>query len=220
MERFFTNLDARKNILPCPQCKTGLVIQSQKIQLGNSLPLTEADLKKEEEYKVKLPKVVEKYEKNYREWVSREEDKKEIEYAPIFYSADSFCEKSTLEDSNGTYTLGTVIWNDNTRLENKYLMTKPIGQIPYTISSTYLAFTNAPIDKETLESMVQYYNETKDMLKLYQKINDHCAKRRPGRCQGIGDRMVESRIQLLSKSDQNAHNGDRFWAMDDQRQGR
>lgn len=100
-------------------------------------------------------------------------DKKEIEYAPIFYSADSFCEKSTLEDSNGTYTLGTVIWNDNTRLENKYLMTKPIGQIPYTISSTYLAFTNAPIDKETLESMVQYYNETNDMLKLYKKVNDH-----------------------------------------------
>lgn len=79
MERFFTNLDARKNILPCPQCKTGLVIQSQKIQLGNSAPLTEADLKKEEEYKVKLPKVVEKYDKNYREWISREEDKKEIE---------------------------------------------------------------------------------------------------------------------------------------------
>lgn len=100
-------------------------------------------------------------------------DKKEIEYAPIFYRSDSYCEKSTITDSNGTYILGTVIWNDNTRLESKFLLTKPEGQIPYTISSTYLAFTNAPIDKETLEEMVNYYNETNDMLKLYRKINDH-----------------------------------------------
>jgi DNA repair exonuclease SbcCD ATPase subunit len=79
MEKFFTNLEARKNTFPCPSCKTSLIIQSQKIQPGNLAPLSEADLKKEEEYKVKLPKVIEKYDKNYREWISREEDKKEIE---------------------------------------------------------------------------------------------------------------------------------------------
>jgi len=79
MEKFFTNLEARKNTFPCPSCKTSLVIQSQKIQPGNLAPLTEIDMKKEEEYKIKLPKVIEKYDKNYREWISREEDKKEIE---------------------------------------------------------------------------------------------------------------------------------------------
>ena len=79
MERFLNNLESRKNIHSCPQCKTSLVIQSCKIQAGNLPPLTEADHKKEEEYRVKLPKVIEKYEKNYREWISREEDKKEIQ---------------------------------------------------------------------------------------------------------------------------------------------
>jgi ABC-type oligopeptide transport system ATPase subunit len=79
MERFFSNLDARKNVYACPQCKSSLIIQSQKIQPASLAPLSEADLKKEEEYKVKLPKVIEKYDKNYREWVSREEDKKELD---------------------------------------------------------------------------------------------------------------------------------------------
>jgi hypothetical protein len=64
MERFFTNLEARKNIYACPQCKSSLVIQSQKIQPANLPPLTEADIKKEEEYRTKLPKVIEKYDKN------------------------------------------------------------------------------------------------------------------------------------------------------------
>jgi DNA repair exonuclease SbcCD ATPase subunit len=79
MERFFSNLDARKNVYACPQCKSSLIIQSQKIQPASVAPLSEADLKKEEEYKLKLPKVIEKYDKNYREWISREEDKKELE---------------------------------------------------------------------------------------------------------------------------------------------
>jgi len=100
-------------------------------------------------------------------------NKKELEYVPIFYSADSNCQKNTLTDNNGTYTLGTVIWNDNTRLENKYLMTNPSAGIAYSISSFYLSFTNAPIDKETLERMIDSYNQNTSVLDLYNKINEY-----------------------------------------------
>lgn len=79
MERVLANSESRKNIIPCPGCKAPLMVQSQKIQSANGEPLSENDLKKVEEYKVKLPKVKEKYDKNYRESISREEDKKEIE---------------------------------------------------------------------------------------------------------------------------------------------
>lgn len=123
--------------------------------------------------------------------------KKELEYQPVFYSADPFCEKESLEDSNGKYILGTVIWDDNSRLESKFLMVNPSTQISYTILSIYIAFTNAPIDKETLESFLDYYKQTNDMIKLYKKVNDY-VKTNLGnkRAAGVFDDICRDELSL------------------------
>ena len=102
MERFLTNLESRKNVHSCPQCKTSLVIQSCKIQSANLTPLSDTDHKKEEEYRIKLPKVIEKYEKNYREWISREEDKKEIQSLLNYVTTSSEEECLLLLDQEAT----------------------------------------------------------------------------------------------------------------------
>lgn len=80
-------------------------------------------------------------------WFS--EVKHEIEYQPVFYGANFACEKEIDSDAYGEYTLGTIIWNNNTRLEGKYLLTNPTTDFSYTVSSVWFSFTYAPIDQTT-----------------------------------------------------------------------
>ena len=44
-------------------------------------------------------------------WFS--EVKHEIDYQPVFYGANFACEREIDSDEYGEYTLGTIIWNDN-----------------------------------------------------------------------------------------------------------
>lgn len=98
-------------------------------------------------------------------------NKKEIEYLPIFYSADPNCQKEILEDDNGEYVLGSVIWNDNSRLEGKYLLTKPKTVDAYRIASIYNSFTYALIDKETLEMFLSQYGDDNGNIGYLQVYN-------------------------------------------------
>ncbi len=84
-------------------------------------------------------------------WFS--EVKHEIEYQPIFYGSDSSCEKELDSDEFGEYTLGTIIWDDNTRTESVYLLTNPADNFAYTASQVHFALTYAPIDQATLQKI-------------------------------------------------------------------
>ena len=81
-------------------------------------------------------------------WFS--EVKHEIDYQPVFYGANFACEREIDSDEYGEYTLGTIIWNDNSRLEGKYFLTNPTSNFAYTVSSIWFSFTYAPIDQTTL----------------------------------------------------------------------
>ena len=79
--------------------------------------------------------------------------KHEIEYQPIFYGSDAECEKEIDSDDFGEYTLGTIMWNDGTRLEDVYLLTDPADNFGYTASQVHFALTYAPIDQATLQKI-------------------------------------------------------------------
>lgn len=79
--------------------------------------------------------------------------KHEIEYQPIFYGSDSACEKELDSDEFGEYTLGTIIWNDNSRTESVYLLTDPADNFAYTANQVHFALSYAPIDRETLKKI-------------------------------------------------------------------
>lgn len=98
-------------------------------------------------------------------------NRKEIEYSPIFYSADDSCVPETDSDEYGDWVLGTVRWDDNTKTDNKFLMQSPKGQIAYKISSIYLSFTLAPIDRDTFKIFLGQYNKDKNIIRLYSYIN-------------------------------------------------
>ncbi len=125
-------------------------------------------------------------------WFS--EVKHEIEYQPIFYGSDSSCEKELDSDEFGEYTLGTIIWNDNTRTESVYLLTNPADNFAYTASQVHFALTYAPIDQATLkkidrqvarelgnakpDSFLDRMNEENPSLTtryiIFNKVSDHC----------------------------------------------
>jgi hypothetical protein len=101
-------------------------------------------------------------------------NKKEIQYDPIFYSADPNCEKAFLEDDNGTYVLGTTVWDDNTRSEGKWLLTSPKTTEAYRIASTYASFTYGLIDKDTLELFLAQFNpDSQNYLEVYNNLNSY-----------------------------------------------
>jgi hypothetical protein len=125
-------------------------------------------------------------------WFS--EVKHEIEYQPIFYGSDSNCEKELDSDEFGEYTLGTIIWNDNTRTESVYLLTNPADNFAYTASQVHFALTYAPIDQATLQKIdrqvaaelgnaksgdfLDRMNEENPTLTtryiIFNKVSDHC----------------------------------------------
>lgn len=99
-------------------------------------------------------------------------NKKEIEYTPIFYSADPNCEKSYYEDDNGVYILGTVVWDDGSRDEGKYLLTEPKTTESYRIATIYTSFTYSLIDKDTLELFITNENSP-NYINIYDSINSY-----------------------------------------------
>ena len=120
--------------------------------------------------------------------------KHEIEYQPIFYGSDVECEKEIDSDEFGEYTLGTVMWNDGTRLEDVYLLTDPADNFSYTASQVHFALTYAPIDQATLQkidrevaaelssanpnSTIGRMNEADPVLTtryiVFNKVSEHC----------------------------------------------
>lgn len=98
--------------------------------------------------------------------------KKEIEYRPLFYSTDDSCEKIYLEDDNSKYVLGTLTYNDGSKLEGKWISYYPKTEIAYKINSIYLSFTQGPADKDSMEKWIAYYNQGNNLIELYNAIND------------------------------------------------
>lgn len=99
--------------------------------------------------------------------------KKNIQYQPIFFSADQDCEKYVEEDSDGNeFTLGTVVWDDGTKSAGKFLLTRPstTNDSAYKIASIYLSFTLAPIDRETFEVFLKEYEEN-NIIHVYGLMN-------------------------------------------------
>ena len=95
------------------------------------------------------------------------ENKKELEYTPVFYSADPHCTKSVTEDINGKWTLGSITWDDGSQLNGKLLLTNAKTDIGYKIASIYMTFTRAPIDKDTFEVFLEEYNKNSNLIILY-----------------------------------------------------
>ena len=101
-------------------------------------------------------------------------ERKSIEYTPVFYSADNNCVKTTMEDANGIYTLGTIYWDDNTKSEDKWLLTYPKTDIAYRISSIFMAFTFGLLEKTQFEEFLAEYNANNSLIETYGIINAYC----------------------------------------------
>ena len=108
--------------------------------------------------------------------------KHEIEYQPLFYGADPECEKELDSDEYGEYTLGTIIWDNDTKTESVYILTTPEDNLAYTASQVHFALTYAPIDKDTLHTILdqakkEFKSTTKDIEKrfiVFNKVSEHC----------------------------------------------
>ena len=99
-------------------------------------------------------------------------DKKTVKYQPIFYSADPNCEKYVLEEESGDYTLGSILWDDGSKTNSKFLLTRPESKDAYKIASIYLSFTNAPIDIDTYEIFRETFESSgRNVISLYNLIN-------------------------------------------------
>jgi len=98
-------------------------------------------------------------------------NRKDVEYTPVFYSADNKCDKTTIEDANGIYTLGTIYWDDNTKSQDKWLLTYPKTDIAYRISSIFLAFTRGLLEKSQLEEFLAEYTANNSLIQTYGIIN-------------------------------------------------
>ncbi|CAI8324029.1 MAG: Uncharacterised protein [Chloroflexota bacterium] len=125
------------------------------------------------------------------------EGKKELEYNPMFYSSDPHCTKSVTEDSNGRYTLGTVVWDDSTRLENVLLLTYPKTEAAYKIASMYMAFTKAPIEKDLFETFLAEYNQNLSVIGIYGSINAYATTTMAGKkAVSVTDEVCRDEITL------------------------
>lgn len=105
--------------------------------------------------------------------VYNSKNRKEIKYSPIFYSSDDSCEQETDSTDEGDFILGTVVWDDDTRNSERYLMSSPKTEDAYKIASIYLAFTRSPIDKDTFYKFFNEYQENKNIINLYASINNY-----------------------------------------------
>jgi hypothetical protein len=82
-------------------------------------------------------------------------DKKFYTYTPLFYSRDTFCEPSALEDATGKYILGNVILNDGSfRIKEKFLCVSPGNNEAYEINSIFWTHFQRPADKDEIEKWV------------------------------------------------------------------
>ena len=113
--------------------------------------------------------------------VYNSKNRKEIKYSPIFYSSDDSCEQETDSTDEGDFILGTVVWDDDTRISERYLMSSPKTQDAYKIASIYLAFTRAPIDKDTFYRFFNEYQENRNIIDLYASVNNYVIQTLGGR---------------------------------------
>lgn len=82
-------------------------------------------------------------------------DKKFYTYTPLFYSKDSFCEPSPLEDVTGKYILGNVMLNDGSyRIKEKFLCVSPGNNEVYDINSIFWTHFQRPAEKAEIETWV------------------------------------------------------------------
>ena len=105
--------------------------------------------------------------------VYNSKDRKEIKYTPIFYTSNDKCTPEVDSDEYGEFILGTISWNDGTKDTNEYLMTSPKNETAYKISAIYLAFTLAPISRDKFYYFLELYNQDKNIITLYEKINSY-----------------------------------------------
>ena len=109
------------------------------------------------------------------------EGKKEVEYLPIFYSADQTCEKITESDNNGEYVFATRIYEDNSRESDLFVLIKPKTKEAYQIGSIYMAATNGPIDKEGLEKWLKVYQQENNWITVFNGINEEVKQKYNGK---------------------------------------
>ena len=107
--------------------------------------------------------------------------KKEVEYLPIFYSADQSCEKITVSDNNGEYALASRIYEDNSRETDLFVLIKPKTREAYQIGSIYMAATNGPIDKEDLEKWLKRYQQDSNWITIFNGINEEVKQKYNGK---------------------------------------
>lgn len=105
--------------------------------------------------------------------VYNSKDRKEVKYTPIFYTSNNKCTPEVDSDEYGEFILGTIAWNDDTKDTNEYLMFSPKNETAYKISAIYLAFTLAPISRDKFYYFLELYNQDKNIITLYQKINSY-----------------------------------------------
>ncbi len=105
--------------------------------------------------------------------VYNSKDRKEIKYTPIFYTSNNKCTPEVDSDANGEFILGTIAWNNDTKDTNEYLMFSPKNETAYKISAIYLALTLAPISRDKFYYFLELYNQDKNIITLYQKINSY-----------------------------------------------
>jgi hypothetical protein len=89
------------------------------------------------------------------------DDKKFYTYTPLFYSKDSFCEPSYLEESDGKFILGKVLLNDGTEyIKDKFLCVNPSSNEGYEINNIFWTNFNRPAEREELQTWVEKLKQT------------------------------------------------------------
>lgn len=88
-------------------------------------------------------------------------DKKFYTYTPLFYTKDSFCQASYLEDDQGKFVLGKVILNDGTEyIRDKFLCVSPLVNEAYEVNNIFWTNFNRPAEKDELQIWVDKLNAT------------------------------------------------------------
>jgi hypothetical protein len=77
MVSYIQDMDNRKQVQPCPECQTPLIIQSQQIQRIHLKPISEEEKKKEMEYRKKEPLFKKQYDQLLKMNMKKEEYIKE-----------------------------------------------------------------------------------------------------------------------------------------------
>jgi hypothetical protein len=79
------------------------------------------------------------------------QDKKTLEYLPLFYNKSTDCEQEIIPENDADYIIGSIILNDGTTLlTNTSLCVNPKTETSYIIDNIYWTNFNRPVDKTKL----------------------------------------------------------------------